>query len=120
MGEAAERVGLPSYGAQADAAVSAGATTAEIVDVLVGVVRIVGRAIGHDLGADGGRTVSRQKCGKRGPRGLRLIGRLDRSSLSLSKRGCLGCALCWLPRVSHVAPSSVADQVSPQLKLSGR
>jgi alkylhydroperoxidase/carboxymuconolactone decarboxylase family protein YurZ len=33
---------VPSYGAQADAAVSAGATVAEIVDVLVGVVRIVG------------------------------------------------------------------------------
>jgi hypothetical protein len=36
MGEAAERVGLPSYGAQADAAVSAGAPAAETVDVLVG------------------------------------------------------------------------------------
>ena len=33
---------VPSYGAQADAAVSAGATTAEIVDVLVGVVPMVG------------------------------------------------------------------------------
>jgi 4-carboxymuconolactone decarboxylase len=33
---------VPSYSAQADAAVSAGATDAEIVDVLVGVVRIVG------------------------------------------------------------------------------
>ena len=33
---------VPSYGAQADAAVSAGATAAEIVDVLVGVVPIVG------------------------------------------------------------------------------
>ena len=32
----------PSYGAQADAAVDAGATAAEIVDVLVGVVPIVG------------------------------------------------------------------------------
>ena len=32
----------PSYGAQTDAAVSAGATAGEIVDVLVGVVRIVG------------------------------------------------------------------------------
>jgi 4-carboxymuconolactone decarboxylase len=31
-----------SYGAQADAAVNAGATTAEIVDMLVGVVPIVG------------------------------------------------------------------------------
>ena len=33
---------VPSYGAQADAAVSAGATAAEIVDVLIGVVPIVG------------------------------------------------------------------------------
>jgi alkylhydroperoxidase/carboxymuconolactone decarboxylase family protein YurZ len=33
---------VPSYGAQADAAVNAGATAAEIVDVLVGVVPIVG------------------------------------------------------------------------------
>ena len=33
---------VPSYGAQADAAVSAGATAAEIVDVLVCVVPIVG------------------------------------------------------------------------------
>jgi alkylhydroperoxidase/carboxymuconolactone decarboxylase family protein YurZ len=33
---------VPSYGAQADAAVSAGATVAEIVDVLVGVVPVVG------------------------------------------------------------------------------
>ena len=33
---------VPSYGAQADAAVSAGATAAEIVDVLVGVVPVVG------------------------------------------------------------------------------
>ena len=33
---------VPSYGAQADAAVDAGATAAEIVDVLVGVVPIVG------------------------------------------------------------------------------
>jgi alkylhydroperoxidase/carboxymuconolactone decarboxylase family protein YurZ len=32
----------PSYGAQADAAVSAGATAAEIVDVLVAVVPVVG------------------------------------------------------------------------------
>ena len=32
----------PSYGAQADAAVSAGATAAEIVDVLFGVVPVVG------------------------------------------------------------------------------
>ena len=33
---------VPSYGAQADAAVNAGAMAAEIVDVLVGVVPIVG------------------------------------------------------------------------------
>ena len=33
---------VPSYGSQADAAVNAGATAAEIVDVLVGVVPIVG------------------------------------------------------------------------------
>ena len=33
---------VPSYGAQADAAVNAGATAAEIVAVLVGVVPIVG------------------------------------------------------------------------------
>jgi 4-carboxymuconolactone decarboxylase len=33
---------VPSYGAQADAAVDAGATAAEIVDVLVGVIPVVG------------------------------------------------------------------------------
>ena len=33
---------VPSFGAQADAAVSAGATAAEIVDVLLGVVPVVG------------------------------------------------------------------------------
>jgi alkylhydroperoxidase/carboxymuconolactone decarboxylase family protein YurZ len=33
---------LPSYGAQADAAVNAGASAAEIVEVLIGVVPIVG------------------------------------------------------------------------------
>jgi 4-carboxymuconolactone decarboxylase len=33
---------VPSYGAQADAAVNAGATASEIVDVLVGVVPVVG------------------------------------------------------------------------------
>jgi alkylhydroperoxidase/carboxymuconolactone decarboxylase family protein YurZ len=33
---------VPSFGAQADAAVSAGATAAEMVDVLVGVVPVVG------------------------------------------------------------------------------
>ena len=33
---------LPSYGAQADAAVNAGASAAEIVEVLIGVAPIVG------------------------------------------------------------------------------
>jgi alkylhydroperoxidase/carboxymuconolactone decarboxylase family protein YurZ len=33
---------VPSYGAHADAAVDAGATAAEIVDVLIGVIPIVG------------------------------------------------------------------------------
>jgi alkylhydroperoxidase/carboxymuconolactone decarboxylase family protein YurZ len=33
---------VPSFGAQADAAVSAGATAGEIVDVLVGIVSVVG------------------------------------------------------------------------------
>ena len=33
---------VPSYGAQADAAITAGATAAEIVDVLVGVIPVVG------------------------------------------------------------------------------
>jgi 4-carboxymuconolactone decarboxylase len=33
---------VPSYGAQADAAVSAGASAPEIVDVLVGLIPIVG------------------------------------------------------------------------------
>ena len=36
---------VPSYGAQADAAVDAGATATEIVDVLVGVIPIVGLPI---------------------------------------------------------------------------
>jgi hypothetical protein len=35
------RCTVPSHGAQADAAVNAGATAAEIVDVLIGVVPIV-------------------------------------------------------------------------------
>ena len=35
----------PSYGAQADAAVTGGATAAEIVDVLIGVVPIVGKPV---------------------------------------------------------------------------
>ena len=34
---------VPSYGSEADAAVSAGATAAEIVDVLLAVVSVVGR-----------------------------------------------------------------------------
>jgi alkylhydroperoxidase/carboxymuconolactone decarboxylase family protein YurZ len=33
---------VPSYGAQADAAVNAGATAAEIVDVLIAVIPVVG------------------------------------------------------------------------------
>ena len=33
---------VPSYGAEVDAAVSAGATAAEIVEVLVGIVSLVG------------------------------------------------------------------------------
>jgi len=33
---------VPSFGAQADAAVGAGATDAEIIDVLVGVIPVVG------------------------------------------------------------------------------
>lgn len=33
---------VPSYGAHADAAINAGATAAEIVDVLVGVIPVVG------------------------------------------------------------------------------
>jgi len=52
---------VPSYGAHADAAVEAGATAAEIVDVLVGVLPVVGLpcvvsaapklalALGHDV-----------------------------------------------------------------------
>ena len=52
---------VPSYGAQADAAVDAGATAAEIVEVLVAVVPVVGLpcvvaaapklslALGHDV-----------------------------------------------------------------------
>ena len=52
---------VPSYGAEVDAAIDAGATAAEIVDVLVGVVPVVGLprvvaaaprlalALGHDV-----------------------------------------------------------------------
>jgi 4-carboxymuconolactone decarboxylase len=55
---------VPSYGALADDAVDAGATAAEIVDVLLGVIPIVGLprvvaaaprlalALGHDIDAD--------------------------------------------------------------------
>jgi 4-carboxymuconolactone decarboxylase len=55
---------VPSYGAQVDAAVNAGATAAEIVDVLVGVIPVVGLpcvvaaapklalALGYDLDDD--------------------------------------------------------------------
>lgn len=54
----------PSFGAQVDAAISAGTTPAQIVDVLVGVIPIVGLprvvaaapkvalALGHDLEID--------------------------------------------------------------------
>jgi 4-carboxymuconolactone decarboxylase len=57
---------VPSYGAQADAAVDAGATAAEIVDVLVGIIPVVGMpcvvaaapkvalALGHDVDDDFG------------------------------------------------------------------
>jgi alkylhydroperoxidase/carboxymuconolactone decarboxylase family protein YurZ len=57
---------VPSYGAQADAAVDAGATADEIVDVLVGVIPVVGLpcvvaaapklalALGHDVDEDFG------------------------------------------------------------------
>jgi alkylhydroperoxidase/carboxymuconolactone decarboxylase family protein YurZ len=52
---------VPSYGAQADAAVDAGATVDELVDVLVGVIPVIGLprvvaaapklalALGHDV-----------------------------------------------------------------------
>jgi 4-carboxymuconolactone decarboxylase len=55
---------VPSFGAQADEAVDAGATTTEIVDVLVSVIPIVGMpcvvaaaprlamALGYDVGYD--------------------------------------------------------------------
>lgn len=57
----------PSFGSQADAAVSAGATPAEIVDVLVGIIPVVGlprvvaaapkvaMALGYDLDDDAQR-----------------------------------------------------------------
>ena len=54
----------PSYGAQADAAVSAGATAAEIVDVLFGVVPVVGlpaRGRGRPEGGDGARLRHRRR-----------------------------------------------------------
>ncbi len=59
----AVRGAVPSYGAHADAAVTAGATAAEIVDVLVAVVPVVGlpsvvaaapdlaMALGYDMDA---------------------------------------------------------------------
>jgi alkylhydroperoxidase/carboxymuconolactone decarboxylase family protein YurZ len=62
---------VPSYGAQVDAAVSAGATAEEIVDVLVGVVAVVGlpcvveaapklaMALGYDVHDDLDRVDSR-------------------------------------------------------------
>lgn len=57
---------VPSYGAHADAAVEAGATAAEIVDVLLGIIPVVGLprvvaaapqlalALGHDVEDDFG------------------------------------------------------------------
>ena len=86
----------PSYGAQADAAVGAGATAAEIVDVLVGVVPVVGlpsvvaaapklaMALGYDIEDGAGiparavtsatrragrrpSPVARRRCGRRRP-----------------------------------------------------
>ncbi|SIO19820.1 carboxymuconolactone decarboxylase family protein [Agromyces cerinus] len=54
----------PSFGAQVDAAISAGSTAAQIVDVLVGVIPVVGLprvvaaapkvalALGHDVDVD--------------------------------------------------------------------
>jgi alkylhydroperoxidase/carboxymuconolactone decarboxylase family protein YurZ len=60
----AVRGAVPSYGAQADSAVNAGATAAEIVDVLVAVIPVVGLpcvvaaapklalALGYDLDDD--------------------------------------------------------------------
>lgn len=57
---------VPSYGAHADAAIEAGATAAEMVDVLVGVIPVVGLprvvaaapqlalALGHDVEDDFG------------------------------------------------------------------
>ena len=66
---------VPSYGAQADAAVSAGATVAEIVDVLVGVVRIVGLSVRRCGGPQTGVGV-----GVRNRRCLRvLVGRVSPS-----------------------------------------
>jgi alkylhydroperoxidase/carboxymuconolactone decarboxylase family protein YurZ len=61
---------VSSYGAQADAAVDAGATAAEIVDVLVAVIPVVGlpcvvmaaprlaMALGYDVEVDVERTLS--------------------------------------------------------------
>ena len=57
---------VPSYGAQADAAVSAGATAAEIVDVLVGVVPVVGLPARRRRGSearDGARVRHRRRLG---------------------------------------------------------
>ena len=60
MGEAAERVGLPSYGAQADAAMNAG-RDGRGVDMLVGVVRISKARLGMTW-ADRGVRFPRQNC----------------------------------------------------------
>ena len=54
----------PSYGAEADAAVNAGATAAEIVEVLVGVVSVVGlpRVVAAAPKSRHGARVQRQRC----------------------------------------------------------
>ena len=52
---------VPSYCAQADAAVDAGATAAEIVDVLVGVIPVVGCEV-LGLGVPGEHTYRGMAC----------------------------------------------------------
>ena len=57
---------VPSYGAQADSAVNAGATAAEIVDVLVGVIPVVGTPLRRRGGAEaraGARVRPRRRLG---------------------------------------------------------
>jgi hypothetical protein len=87
--------------------------------VLVGVVRIVGRAIGHDLGADGGVRFPARTAKARAAR-LASNWRLDKSGPSLSKcAGAMDVLLSWLPRVS-MWRGLRGDQISPRVKLSGR